>query len=77
MSGYVLTPTAQQELVQIRDYYLEKAGHRIARQMLGEFVEGFRFLSRTRGAGHKREDLAEGRPILFWAHERLPDPLPT
>ena len=34
--------------------------------MIVEFVEAFRFLVRTPGAGHKREDLAEGRPILFW-----------
>jgi len=66
MSGYVLTPTAQQDLLQIRDYYWEQAGHRIARQILTEFVEAFQFLGRTPGAGHKREDLAEARPILFW-----------
>ena len=66
MSGYILTPTAQEDLVSIRDYYLEEAGHRIARQMLVEFVEAFRLLSRTPGVGHKREDLAEDRPVLFW-----------
>jgi plasmid stabilization system protein ParE len=66
MSGYILTVTAQEDLVQIRDYYLEEAGHRVARQMLVEFVETFRFLGRTPGAGHKREDLAEDRPVLFW-----------
>jgi plasmid stabilization system protein ParE len=66
MSGYVLTPTAQQDLLQIRDYYWEQAGYRIARQVLTEFVEAFQFLGRNPGAGHKREDLAEARPILFW-----------
>ena len=66
MSGYILTPTAQDDLTNIRDYYLEEAGYRIARQMLVEFVEAFRFLARTPGAGHKREDLAEDRPVLFW-----------
>src|ERR1017187_4115794 len=40
--------------------------HRIARQVLTEFVGAFQFLGRTPGAGHKREDLAEARPILFW-----------
>jgi plasmid stabilization system protein ParE len=34
--------------------------------MLSEFVETFHCLCRTPGAGHKREDLAEDRPILFW-----------
>jgi toxin ParE1/3/4 len=66
MSGYILTPAAQEDLTDIRDYYLEEAGHRVARRMLVEFVEAFRFLARTPGAGHKREDLAEARPILFW-----------
>ncbi len=67
MSRYILTPTAEEDLVAIRAYYLEEAGPRVARQMLVEFVEAFRFLSRTPAAGHKREDLAEDRPILFWS----------
>jgi antitoxin ParD1/3/4/toxin ParE1/3/4 len=66
MSGYVLTPTAQQDLLQIREYYWKQAGYRVARQMLAEFVEAFRFLSRNPAAGHQRKDLAETRPILFW-----------
>ena len=66
MSGYILTATAQEDLAAIRDYYLEEAGSRVARQMLVEFVEAFRLLGRTPGVGHKREDLAEDRPILFW-----------
>ncbi|SRR6266481_1660037 len=66
MSGYILTPTAQADLVAIRAYYVEEAGPRVSRQMLVEFVEAFRFLSRTPTAGHKREDLAQDRPILFW-----------
>ncbi len=66
MSRYLLTPTAQEDLAAIRDYYLAEAGARIARHMLVEFVEAFRFLARTPGAGHKREDLAGERPVLFW-----------
>jgi plasmid stabilization system protein ParE len=34
--------------------------------MLVEFVDAFRFLAHKPGAGHKRKDLAEDRPILFW-----------
>ena len=48
MSGYILQPTAQEDIVGIRDYYLAKAGYQVARQMLVEFVELFRFLARTR-----------------------------
>ncbi len=67
MSTYVLMPVAKEDLVGIRAYYLEEAGYRVARQMVVEFVEAFRFLARTPGAGHRREDLAGDRPILFWA----------
>lgn len=34
--------------------------------MLTEFVTAFRFLGSNPAAGHRREDLAESRPILFW-----------
>jgi len=35
MSSYALTPTAQQDLVRIRDYYMAEAGHRVARNDVG------------------------------------------
>ena len=63
---YILAPTAQEDLVAIRDYYLREAGFRIARRMLVEFVEAFRTIARTPGIGHRREDLAQLRPVLFW-----------
>jgi antitoxin ParD1/3/4/toxin ParE1/3/4 len=66
MSRYLLMPVAQEDLAGIRDYYLQEGGPRVARQMLIEFTEAFRFLARNPGAGHKREDLAEDRPVLFW-----------
>lgn len=66
MTRYVLLPIAQEDLADIRDYYLREAGYQIARRMLRDFVDGFRFLAQTPGAGHKREDLAEARGILFW-----------
>lgn len=59
-------PAAKEDLTDIRNYYLEEAGYRVATQMIVEFVESFRFLARTPGAGHIRPDLAEERPILFW-----------
>lgn len=59
MSKYVLMQAAKDDLVEIRDYYLEEAGYRVARQMLVELVAAFRFLARTPGAGHMRKDLAD------------------
>lgn len=45
---------------------MHEAGYRVARQMVVEFIEAFRLLARTPGAGHVRHDLAEHRRILFW-----------
>ena len=36
MSAYVLMPVAQEDLVGIRDYYLEEAGHRALRANMSE-----------------------------------------
>jgi len=63
---YILAPAAQEDLVAIHDYYREEAGYRVARKMLAEFVAAFRLIARSPGIGHKREDLAESRPFLFW-----------
>lgn len=54
MNRYILMPAAKADLAEIRDYYLEEAGYRVARQTVVEFVEAFRFLARTPGAGHVR-----------------------
>lgn len=66
MTRDVLLPVAQEDLAEIRDYYLREAGYRVTRMMLRDFVDGFSFLARVPGAGHKREDLAEDRCILSW-----------
>ena len=66
MSRYILAPAAQEDLVAIRDYYAEEAGHRIARQMLVELTKAFQTIAHTPGIGHKREDLAGDRPVVFW-----------
>ena len=47
MSKYTLMPAAKADLADVRDYYLEEGGHRVARQMVVEFVEAFRFLARA------------------------------
>ena len=66
MSRYILAPAAQEDLVAIRDYYLEEAGYRVARRMLVEFTKAFQTIAQTPGIGHSREDLAGDRPVLFW-----------
>lgn len=66
MSRYILAPAAQEDLVAIRDYYLKEAGYRMARHMLVEFTKAFQTIAHTPGIGHKREDLAGDRLVLFW-----------
>ncbi|MEZ5353764.1 MAG: type II toxin-antitoxin system RelE/ParE family toxin [Bryobacteraceae bacterium] len=66
MKVYVLAPGAQRDLTVIRDYFEEAGGYRVARRIVTQMVAAFRFLARTPGAGHKRTDLAGGRPVLFW-----------
>jgi plasmid stabilization system protein ParE len=66
MSSYSLALTAQRDLAAIRDYHLEIAGKRVAREVIVSFVEAFRLIGKNPGLGHKREDLAEDRDLLFW-----------
>ena len=66
MSRYSLSLLAQQDLVEIRDYYLRTRGASAARKVLVEFAKTFRSLAKTPGIGHTREELADRRPVLFW-----------
>jgi plasmid stabilization system protein ParE len=66
MKGYRLSVPAQEDLNGIFDYYFEEAGYGVAREMVTEFVGAFRNIARNQGIGHKRQDLAGNRPILFW-----------
>jgi hypothetical protein len=38
MNSCILMPAAKEDLVDIRDYYLEEAGYRVARRMVVEFI---------------------------------------
>jgi len=45
MISYVLLPAEKEDLADIRNYYLEEAGYRVARQIVLEFAEPFRPLN--------------------------------
>jgi toxin ParE1/3/4 len=62
---YQLSPEAQQDLTEIKAYYLGQTGVRVARYVTGELTRAFQFLAATPGAGHKREDLTD-EPVKFW-----------
>lgn len=64
-SRYTLSPEAQRDIEQIRDYYLEEAGAAVARHVLARITAALRFLAATPGAGHRREDLT-GEDVRFW-----------
>ncbi len=62
---YILSPEAKRDIAQIRDYYLDEAGARIARHVLGQITRSLRFLATSPGAGHRRADLTN-EDIRFW-----------
>ena len=66
MKRYLLSPLAQRDLICLNDYYLANANPSIARQVVADVVGAFRTLARNPGLGHKRQDIAGDRPILFW-----------
>lgn len=66
MTRYRLSPDAQLDLVDIRDQFYREAGLRASRRLTSEFIDAFRMLARTPGAGHTRVDLVGHRPLLFW-----------
>lgn len=72
MSTYVLMPVAKEDLVCIRTYYLEEAGYRVARQMVVEFVEAFRFGTHS-GRGPQARGPCRGPAHLVLGNAGLPD----
>lgn len=63
--AYTLSPEAQQDITDIRAFYLKEADARVARYVLAEITRAFRFLAGTPGAGHSRSDLTD-EPVKFW-----------
>lgn len=57
MSRYSLTTEAQNDLREIREYLLQRAGVRVTRRVISSLIAAFRSLARTPGLGHRREDL--------------------
>lgn len=62
---FILSPEAQRDIEQIRDYYVDEAGVQVARHVLGQITKALRFLGETPGAGHRRIDLTD-EDVRFW-----------
>jgi plasmid stabilization system protein ParE len=73
MSGYILMPMAQQDLANVREYYLKEAGYRVARQIVVEFVEEFRFPGSYSRRWSQTRRFGGRPPNSFLAVTRLPD----
>jgi plasmid stabilization system protein ParE len=62
---YVLSPEAQQDLREIREYLLKEAGVSVSRHVIGKISEALRLLAVMPGIGHFRQDLTS-EPVKFW-----------
>jgi plasmid stabilization system protein ParE len=67
VTSYALSAEAEEDLREIRAYYLKKvgAGARVARHVGSQLTAAFEFLATTPGAGHARPDLTS-EPMKFW-----------
>lgn len=65
MTRYRLSPEAQGDLTDVRQYLMKEGGARLARYVLGEIRSGLQFIAANPGAGHSREDLTD-EPVKFW-----------
>ncbi|HZS89863.1 MAG TPA: type II toxin-antitoxin system RelE/ParE family toxin [Chloroflexota bacterium] len=65
MKRYIISPEAEQDLDDIKEYLVRAGGIRVARRVLKEIKNAMQFLVREPEAGHRREDLADA-PVKFW-----------
>ena len=65
MTRYRLSPEAQGDLTDVRQYLMGEGGARLARYVLGEIRSGLQLIAANPGAGHSREDLTD-EPVKFW-----------
>jgi toxin ParE1/3/4 len=65
MKQFILTKSAQRDLVQIKRFLLAKAGPVVSRRVLGDIRKSFILLEAVPGIGHRREDLTS-RGLKFW-----------
>lgn len=65
MKSFVLAPEAEQDLNNIWSYIAADSLD-AADGFLETLYDQIVALGETPGMGHRREDLAENRPILFW-----------
>jgi plasmid stabilization system protein ParE len=65
MKRYILGIEASQDVLDIWDY-IAKDNIDAADRLVNSLFEAFNKLTRMPHMGHRREDLVEDRPLLFW-----------
>ncbi|MDR3537785.1 MAG: type II toxin-antitoxin system RelE/ParE family toxin [Acetobacteraceae bacterium] len=65
MTGYRLSPEAEGDLDDIKRHLMGQGGAPLVRHVLSEIQLAPRFLTRTPGVGHSRED-PTNEPVKFW-----------
>jgi len=65
VSGYIVSPKAQEDLFQIWTYLAREASIATADRVESELYDRFESLARMHGQGHPRSDLTN-LPVLFF-----------
>src|SRR5258708_19694169 len=65
MSGYVVSPKADEDIFEIWRYLDERAGIEVANRVEAEIYGAFETLAQNPRLGHKRSDLTS-HPVLFF-----------
>jgi toxin ParE1/3/4 len=65
MKRFVLSKTAERDLVEIKRYLIQKAGPRITHTVIKDIRSALCLLGSRPGVGHVRTDLTS-HPVKFW-----------
>jgi plasmid stabilization system protein ParE len=66
VSRYIISPAAQADLTEIRDYLRTQASPKVAARVLRDLRDGMARVAAAPGIGHHRHDLAD-EPLRFYA----------
>jgi plasmid stabilization system protein ParE len=66
MSGYIVSPKADEDILEVWGYLYERAGIEVANHVEAEIYSAFETLARNPRIGHKSSDLTY-HPVLFFA----------
>jgi plasmid stabilization system protein ParE len=65
MSGYIVSPKADEDIFEVWRYLYERAGVEVANRVEAEIYSALETLAQNPRLGHKRSDLTS-HPVLFF-----------